>query len=224
MVNSDLNEDLSLVLAKYPKLELADNTLLGEIDIFDNNDNYYSSYEIKIAIPKGYPHVFPSVCETGGRIPRIADRHINNDEGDCCVCVLQEADIRAKRGITILDFINEYVIPFFANQIYYEANGEWANGEYKHGLAGILQYYCETFETQDIKVILKGIDIYLKDNTKPYERCFCGSGKKIKRCHRKALFELGYMSKKRILDDYSYLLFMDYFANKMNNNLIIKDL
>ncbi|MCL2311128.1 MAG: hypothetical protein FWC41_01375 [Firmicutes bacterium] len=204
MANSDLNEDLSLVLAKYPKLELVDNTLLGEIDIFDNNDNYYSSYEIKITIPKGYPHIFPSVYETGGKIPRIADRHIN-DVGDCCVCVLQDADIRAKREITITNFINEYVIPFFANQIYYEANGEWANGEYKHGLAGILQYYCEIFETQDIKVILKGVDIFLKGNTKLYEKCFCGSDKKIKKCHRKTFLELGKMSKKRINDDYVYL-------------------
>ena len=207
---SDFKEDIELVLGRYPKLGLANNVLSGEIDVFDNNDTYYSSYEIKIIIPTEYPHDFPSVYETSGKIPRIADRHINDDEGNCCVCVLQEADIRAQRGITILSFINEYVIPFFANQIYFEANGEWANGEYEHGLAGILQYYCEIFETRDIELILKGFDIYINNSIKLYEMCFCESGKKYKKCHQKAFFELGKMSKKRILDDYFYLLFINY--------------
>ncbi|MDR2410815.1 MAG: hypothetical protein LBE13_22260 [Bacteroidales bacterium] len=123
MENSDLKDDIRLVLHKYPKLELVDNVLSGEIDIFDKNDTYYSSYQVKIIIPREYPHEFPSVNETEGRIPRIADRHINDEDGDCCLCVLQEADIRAKRGITILNFIDEYVIPFFANQVYFESNG-----------------------------------------------------------------------------------------------------
>ena len=210
MANFNLKKDIEFVLDKYPKLKLHNNILSGEIDIFDNNDTYYSSYEIKVVIPKEYPYSFPEVYETSGKIPRIADRHINDDEGNCCLCVLQEADIRAKRGITIFDFLDEYVAPFLANQIYFEANGEWANGEYKHGISGIIQYYCELFKTQDIKLILKGFDFYKAKSTKSYEICFCGSGKKLKKCHQKAFFEVEKMSSKRILDDYLYLSFINF--------------
>jgi hypothetical protein len=50
--------------------------------------------------------------------------------------VTQE-DIRKRTGITIKEFIFEYVIPFFASQIYFETNNNsWANGDYIHGYNG----------------------------------------------------------------------------------------
>lgn len=203
MGDFDIKEDLNDVMAIFPKLELVKSSLIGEIDIYDDENVYYDSFNININIPEKYPYEFPVLHEISNKIPRIIDRHIS-EEGKCCVCVTQEEDIRSKRGIKIKDFMFEYVIPFLANQIYFEGNKKWANGEYKHGLAGIFQYYYELFETRNIELILKGLKTYLDKSLKPYEKCFCGSGKKLKKCHQRFFFELEKMSNKRINDDYFY--------------------
>lgn len=220
MKKYDLINDIKDVLKIFPKLAYEEEVLVGEIDIYDKNDKYYSSFLIKISIPVQYPFEFPILYECGNHIPHIEDRHIYND-GSCCVCVTQEEDIRKKSGITVKEFIFEYVIPFFANQIYFEANNHsWANGDYIHGYDGFVQYYKELFHTQDINIIVLGFRYFFNKSLKPYERCFCGSNLKYKKCHLKAHNHMARISQKRLKDDFNMLICRSLLDN-YNKNILL---
>ena len=206
----ELNDNIKETLNLYPKLKLYDDEnsqyLKGELDIFDDDDNYCYTYSIRLNIPKNYPYSFPNLFEENNKIPKVADRHMYKS-GECCVCIMQEEDVRSKHGITIKQFIKEFAIPFFANQIYYENNEkkEWANGDYKHGIDGIVQFYQELFKCTSLKNILLEIENAININIKHYEKCFCGSGIKYKKCHRNIHNELMKLSRKRILLDYKFI-------------------
>jgi len=213
MIKFDLVNDVEEVLKLFPKFTYDGKNIVGEIDIYDRNDKYYSSFIIKISISPKYPFEFPILYECGNDIPHIIDRHIYKD-GSCCVCVTQEEDIRKKRGITIKEFIFEYAIPFFANQIYFETNGgSWANGDYSHGYDGFIQYYQELFNTQDINIIVLGFRYFLNNSLKPYEKCFCGSNIKYKKCHLKVHVQMEKISPKRLRDDFKFLLCKSLLEN-----------
>lgn len=209
MAYSNLKKDINTVQEIYPKLKASKtkgNTyvLSGEIDIFDADDIYRGSFSIELKTTSGYPYRFPLLYETEGKIPRIEDRHMYKD-AQCCVTIMQKEEIRAKRGITIVQYMNEYTIPFFANQIFFETYGKWANGDYKHGIKGILQYYQELLEIEDKQQILKEIKNAIEVSQKNYEPCYCGSKKKYKKCHLKQHREIKKVSPNRLIQDYKLI-------------------
>jgi hypothetical protein len=213
MTEYDLKNDVEEVLKLFPKFTYNGKNIAGEIDIYDSNDKYYSSFIIKISIPPRYPFEFPILYECRNDIPHIIDRHISMD-GSCCVCVTQEEDIRKRTGITIKEFIFEYVIPFFANQIYFETNNNsWANGDYLHGYNGFIQYYQELFKTMDINIIVLGFRCFFAKSMKSYEKCFCGSNLKYRKCHLKALDQMEKMSSLRLKNDYKLLICKSLLEN-----------
>lgn len=199
-----LGKDIEIVTNIYPKLKFINKLnckyLTGEIDIFDSEDNYRDSFNIKITIPKNYLFQFPKLFELDEKIKQIDNSHIYKD-GSCCVCCLQEEDIRKRKGITIIEYISEYVIPFLANILYYRERGEYANGEYKHGIDGVIQYYQELLNKQLIDDILSEIGIITSNKFRRNETCYCGSGLKFKKCHLSIVSQINRLSKNRLLED-----------------------
>lgn len=205
---STIEKDIRDVCNSYPKLKFIDGTIkniyyscLGEIDIFDNKGEYWGSFEIFFNISKNYPFTFPIVYETSKIIPNNADRHINTD-GSCCLTVLQKAIIETKKGISILKFIKNYIIPYLANQLYFEQNKKWANGEYLHGKDGIIQFYIEETQLNSIDEIihlLKNIPTIKKLGRN--DNCFCGNNKKLKDCHLNKIQDILLLPDNRINDD-----------------------
>lgn len=201
-----IRDDFKNANLKYPKLKLVweDKTFLciGEVDVFDKENVYWDSFRIKISIPiKSYPYFFPNLFSTDERIPMEDDRHINSDLS-CCVEVEQKQILRAKKGITILQFLDEYVIPYFADQLYFEKENDWANGDYQHGFDGKIQYYSELTGTENLKVILDILkNLERISSIGMYEPCFCNSGKKLKFCHKDAVKKLLQLPPKQIETD-----------------------
>lgn len=201
-----IEKDFNIVSEKFPKLILEKFPkgiyhFTGEIDIFDNNNNYWDSFQIKIKLPKGYPYSFPKVFSVGNRIPIEDDRHINED-ASCCVAVIQEETLRATRGITIIQFINEFVVPFFANQLYFEKHNMWANGDYLHSIDGIIQFYKEQTDLESLNEII----LFLKELPKirqlgRNDKCFCNSKLKYKNCHLLPLNKILSLPIKRVNQD-----------------------
>ena len=196
-----LDKDLNEVLEMFPKLKLFEKdkkkTISGEIDIFDAAGNYVNSFDINVAVPRNYPHGFPLLFETSNKFEHIPDRHINED-GSCCVCSLQESDLISQKGIAIKDFFLGYVVPYLANQLYFDSEEEWANGDYEHGSEGILQFYQELFEMEAIEEVINLLSFL---NTKKMNRnddCFCGKKEKLKRCHLQTYTIIKDLSKRRI--------------------------
>lgn len=205
-----IKSDFKKAIEKYPKLKLIweEETFYckGEVDIFDTENNYWDSFSINISISiKKYPNDFPIIFLENARIPKEDDRHINLDYS-CCVEVEQKQALRAKKGITIIQFLDEYAIPHFADQLFYEKEKHWANGDYKHGFDGKIQYYKELtsiYDESKLVHLLENLD-YFK-NLKMYDLCFCGSGKKLKFCHKNELKTLLLLPKEKVKIDITYI-------------------
>lgn len=176
----------------YPKLKrkLTDKgyILAGDLDVIDHTGKLWETYQVEIHYREGFPHCFPLLYETGGKIPKIADWHVYEDTLSCCVKVQPAEIIRCLKGISITEYIKEEALPYFFNQTHRRLEGYYINGEYGHGLAGIYQFYAEELKTDtDIKKMLRLIQ-FIATNEKPDRTsiCFCGSGAKFRYCHRSA--------------------------------------
>ncbi len=160
--------------------------VLGDLVLKDENGVFIDSYSIKIVATECYPFCFPWVYETGERVPINNDWHVFLD-GHCCIKAFQEEILLCKKGISLVWFIKEQVVPYFFNQKYREQNGFFLH-ERSHGRLGDLEFFKQYFNTQDIQLT---IDL-LKETQKINERksnskCLCGSKKKFRKCHRRSL-------------------------------------
>lgn len=200
MQRSKIDNDLEEVLEMFPKMDLiVENkfkVLSGEVDIFDSANIYVESFNIKVIVPPGYPYQFPRLFEIGNKFEHVPERHISED-GSCCVCSLQEENLVSQRGISIKNFFLKYVLTYLANQLYFDSQGKWANGDFDHGDLGIFQYYSELLKLGNITEVVEFLSVF--NVTKLYRNdvCFCGSGKKLKRCHEGVYQVFKGLSKKR---------------------------
>ncbi len=193
--NHHLFEKEKELLSKYyPSLKffIENNTVAikGLLDI-ENID----SYEIEIIIPDNYPASLPIVKEVGGDIPREVDRHMY-DNGVCCLAINNEIIEKYKNQYFLKNFIDDFVKPFFANQLYFEQTGEWLNGEYSHGAEGKLEYISDKTGIGDKELLLKFIKLALQKIPNLNKKCPCQKNKPLKRCHLNTVLQI-----KRLLPD-----------------------
>lgn len=180
------------VLSLYPEFQECQfdgkSIITGNIDIVDINSKYWTSYAIEIHPTNDFPYRFPLLFEVGGKIPRIADWHVYEDNNNCCVKILPAEIIRCKSGITITEYIKEEVVPYLFNQTHRIIEGYYVNGEFSHGAIGFYEYYSKVLGTQgnifDTCKLLHAISITPKPPRTSV--CFCGSGIKYRKCHKLA--------------------------------------
>jgi hypothetical protein len=145
-----------------------------------------SEFDIKIILPRSYPCREPQVFETTGRIPRCADRHINPG-GDCCVTVWEHW-LATADDFSFAGFLNGPVYEYFLSQYRFEQTGKWPFGERAHGAKGLEEAYAEALgnvpKTSDLLYLLR---LLSQNWPKGHWSCPCGSGKRLRDCHRKEL-------------------------------------
>lgn len=176
----EINDQIKEVLRTYNGLEYHSekNELRGNLLLPDGD-----SYEVIIKLAP-YPKFFPTVFETGGRIPIKLDRHMYTDSGSCCFTTGAKSQILLKTRITtLLKFVDEIAIRYFENNSYYEINGEYCFEEYDHGSLGVVQSYQDILGETDVKSIailmlqcLKNKKLRIRD------LCYCNSGQTLKKC------------------------------------------
>ena len=69
------------------------------------NEGVLDRYLIEIELPREYPKSIPIIRETGGRIPRTVDRHMNPADGTACVLLPDERWRVWPHGSTLLRFL-----------------------------------------------------------------------------------------------------------------------
>lgn len=168
---------------KYYETQENGPVVLGDIILADRDGMPIDKYQVRIVPSINYPATFPLVFETGGRIPINIDWHVYSD-GHCCIKTLAEELLICKKGINLKDFIEKHVVPYFFNQKHRELHGYFLQ-EYSHGHKGIIEFFEDQFNTKNINLILNGL-IFIKSRREPnrVEDCFCGSGRKYRKCHR----------------------------------------
>ncbi|WP_285011107.1 SEC-C domain-containing protein [Pedobacter faecalis] len=201
-----IKEDIGRMKERFPKLILLNYdgkppSFEGILDVCDERGEWYGSFDVRLIASDKYPHGIPRMFETGGLIERIPDRHVNSD-GSSCVAMEHVLLYRAVRGLSMNAYLQEFAWPYFANQLYFKQNGYYTPGEYAHGFKGVEQFYNESLGTADPVVAIKLIiDILNQRLPSRNDQCVCGSLKKYKNCHMKAVNYLQAVGNDRLMDD-----------------------
>lgn len=184
---------------EYPGLSLSYNS--QEIFLIQGMLDFTATYnevpiedvfDIAMLIPKDFPRSIPEVWETGGRIPR--DHH-TYDHGGLCLGALLAIRMTIAQDPSLKAYVKDLVIPYLYSFRYKELYKEMPYGELSHGGQGILEYYCNLFNTTSHQVVIGFLEL-LAGKYRGHHLCPCGTGLKIRNCHGSLLQELStYMGK-----------------------------
>ena len=165
------------------------NYLLFENGVIANPAGPISEFEIEMVVSERFAKREPKVFEVGGRIPRIADRHVN-DDGDCCITVWENWLVCAGDH-SFAAFLNGPVNEFFLGQYSFETTGKWPFGERPHGPKGLEEAYADALGiTHKKKDLIYHLRLLSQDWPKGHWRCPCSSGKILRHCHRDEMMVL----------------------------------
>jgi len=171
----------------YPDLHLAESrgelVLRGSFPIRHEGEEL-DRFLIEVSFPDG-PNEIPVIHEIGGRIPRIANRHVNPATGDICTDVPELVLLRS--DYSLLGYLNGPVRNFFISQHLVEKGEPWPFGQWKHGRAGLIEAYGEILGVSDAESVFRFLECLSLKAIKGHLPCPCGNGKRVRACHRKEL-------------------------------------
>ena len=145
-------------------------------------------YRVKLCIPVGFPYEVPSAFETGGRIP--PDFHKLSD-GSLCLGAPTEIRLKLHPAATLLTLVEALVIPYLYGHSHFAKFGVMPFGELEHGVAGIRQHFAALFRVGDRGAATEFVRLTsLKRRRANKERCPCGSGHRLGRCHHRQVNHL----------------------------------
>ncbi len=176
------------------------------------NGEELDRYVIEVELARDHPTGIPVVRETGGRIPRTADRHMNPADGTACVLLPDERWRVWSHGSKLLQFLDGPVRNFFLGQSLVDLGDPWPFGQWGHGAEGIREYYAELLGTDDTGVITGYLDCLSKKKIKGHWPCPCRSGKRLRDCHSGLVQDLATKIPRRIAAQ-SFEKFRDKFRH-----------
>lgn len=207
-MNQAFQNELSEVITKFPNLSIrhinGKDILKGILDICDESSEVTGSFSVEIHPTEKFPYSFPKIFEMGDDIPCNVDWHKYSDE-TCCITVEQDEILKCKNGITLLYFIENMAIPYFANQLYRIKTGKYLN-EYPHGKNGVRLFYAELFKSIDIKFWHICYEhAFNKAQIRRNAGCYCNNGEKYKKCHMLVEEKLQVIGKQKVLNDINWI-------------------
>lgn len=188
-------EDILLVPEVFDKLGIVEENeerfLKGSLDIIDGTGKVWKSFQVEIKSSESYPNAFPRLYETNNAFPKNADWHVYENDFSCCVDIPMSEKIICAKGLHIVDYIKQFAIPYFANQLFRIREGYYLYGEYSHGIKGRLEFYQSKLKAKNLAELIKMFDLIIKDY-KPNRRAICPfcQKEKFRRCHRDSFNEM----------------------------------
>lgn len=174
----------------YPCLEIVESDennirLHGSILVFRtvNDFTHHETYTLDIVIPINSTDL-PYVIDSG---KQIADTYHHFYPTSRKLCLETDTRIRIRfiNGFNLVEWMDEFVEPYFVYYKYYQQYDSFPTGERQHGCVGILETYQDLFHTSNIKEAF-WIMSYIKDSHyNGHHPCPCGCQKYIRKCHGK---------------------------------------
>lgn len=186
--------------------------LSGKIFVNCKSEGYVLSddYIIQIVIPLGSDKL-PYVIDTGNHISKDYPHRYENG----VLCLETDASIRIRflDGFSLVEWIQEFVEPYYFSYEFYQRYGEFPFGERGHGLQGIMETYQELFQEKEAVKVLALMSSISDHPYRGHLLCPCGSGQKLRFCHGSVVMK--YYTDKRlqeiVLNDYKIM--KDYLVN-----------
>ena len=172
--------------AEFPHLHVgvrdSHTVLAGDLPIMLDG-RVVDCFAIDVVIhQEGTRQTIPVVRELGGRIPRIADRHMYPD-GRACLFVEAEYWFKHPDGLDLVEFLRGPVMSYFVGQMSYEQEKRWPFGERSHGAAGVVEFYAPLVGSREPQVIKRFLQMIVAKKMRSTWRCPCGSGHRLWGCH-----------------------------------------
>jgi len=192
MTRSDLLNQAKEMVANQTGLQIEDRDdclLLCGKYILDGHVKeipFYEDFKLRIRIPWTFPHAFPTVKETEGRIKVVEGfDHLMTDDGSLCLGAPCELADRLETNPTIQQYIDPLLQSYLYAFSYFEEYGVMPSyGGWSIGVYGLIESFKERYCSQDDETLFRLLPYLLK--FKPYRGhmpCPCQSGKKFRDCH-----------------------------------------
>ena len=191
----------SFILKGYVKI----NAEYRKIQLIDN-------FLVKIIIFKDFPTHIPIVYELEGKIEKDFE-HVNEDKS-LCLAVNTEMKLFLDLSNSLIEWFNKYVVNYFYSVMYYRRYRIYPFGERSHGIKGVVEFYKSYLNLDDVNKIINVLNYVRYRKIKHYEKCPCGSNKKIKKCHINQLEQIA-----RIKENDEFL--KDIKSLMLNNKIIM---
>ncbi len=141
------------------------------------------SYCLLISIPPSFPRDLPTITETGGRIPRSADYHIN---GNGTLCLGSPVRLMAKlqEEPSLQGFSRNCVVPYLYAMTDALRNGrKFVFGELNHGTPGEMDDYRDLLGLKSSTQVPHALHCILKKKRIANKlKCPCCCGRRLGRC------------------------------------------
>lgn len=142
------------------------------------------SFALEIIVPSAFPKAPPNVTETGGRIPRIGEFHVNQTDWTLCLGSPLSLLLKLSKQPTLDGFAENCLVPYlFAISRKLKTGGPLPFGELAHGQDGILNDYVHLFglnHTQKVFYVLELLGTKKRRANKL--PCPCGCRSRLGRC------------------------------------------
>jgi hypothetical protein len=141
------------------------------------------AFDLEIEIPAAFPRTLPRVIETGGRIPRLGDYHVNANRTLCLGSPLRLL-LRLSAAPTLCAFATTCLVPYlYAISLKLRHGGDLVFGELAHEAPGLIADYMELFHLKSpaqVGAVLKALGQKKRQANK--QPCPCGCGSRLGRC------------------------------------------
>ena len=158
--------------------------LRGPFPVINENDRTLRTYQLEVVFPRDYPDWIPTVCMREPGIKYEPDRHMFNN-GKACFCLPHEIPMLLGEGITFQAFHEKLFQYWLLGQVAYDRDGNWPFSAWQHTEEGIIDAYAEITRFADRQAVKTFIRLLVRKNpAKGHEWCPCGSGLRLRQCHR----------------------------------------
>lgn len=179
----DLNEWVAASGQDMSVVKLGDKCLLTGAYEIRYDGTTVDRYEIRVYFFDGFPIIEPNVFEDGGRIPKIASRHIFPSNGKCCLCVWEDWLI-SENDLSVGCFLDNVLRTYFLSQTIFEKEGVFPFGELDHDLEGLLQAYSKAVGApQNLKALRRWLALLIDPSQKASWLCSCPDRKSVMKCN-----------------------------------------
>lgn len=147
-------------------------------------------FALEIFVPEDFPYDIPTVKATDGKIRAVNYREHIYPNGQLCLEIDTAIAAFLQDRPSLLAFLSRFLDVYLCGFLYYKKYKLLPFGEHKHGIEGLLDYYCELFNTADKNSAYRLLRCMFKDKIKGHIDCPCQSGKRYRNCHRGQISEL----------------------------------
>lgn len=140
------------------------------------------TYELKLVIDKNHPRLIPKVFETGGKIPRAPDYHINHDGSFCLGSEIKVKSVLFDKP-DIVSFSENLLTPFLYSICHKIKFNSLPYGELDHGENGLIDDYQQLFGVKDKQSVLWALEALGRRKRDANKLpCSCGCGERLGKC------------------------------------------